>query len=43
MVIEMSKCKVHRILGHSSNKATIKIAKVLGWKLTETTNVCESC
>ena len=41
--IEISKQKAHRVLGHSSNEATIKTANALGWKLTGYSSVCESC
>ena len=39
----LSKTKAHKLLGHSNNDSTTETAKALGWKLTGTKQVCESC
>ena len=35
--------KAHQVLGHVSVEVTKQIAKVLGWELTGSFNVCEAC
>ena len=41
-VIDVSKDKAHRILGHSNEEATVKSAKHLGWNLTGSICKCNS-
>ena len=41
--MELGKSKAHKLLGHSNNDSTINTANSLGWKLTRSKKVCESC
>ena len=42
-LIDVSKDKAHRLLGHSGEETTMSTGKALGWKLTGTMHRCESC
>jgi len=42
-VMDISKDKAHRILGHANEETTIKSAKHLGWNSTGSMHKCNSC